>query len=209
MGLNAAETFNWVWGVIFSREISLYISCYCLTYNSSVGILMLVFWWTGISEDGVVSLMMISSGVGMIVVGGFLTATSDKVSIRQKVYIIYKKCLLFTLYPFIILLSPAIFLFIRFMKATFSVSFLYVVRIQSVLRPDNMFIRVQAKRFTLAESILESTPQLCLQVYVILLTMDPRGSQIFSMATSALSLSLANIDKFLVNSEVMIQLTIT
>ena len=139
----------------------------------------------------------------MIIVGGFLTATtSAQVSIKQRLFLIFKKCLLFLLYPFIILFFPVMFLFIRNLLMILILKcFIPLFRIQSVLRPDNLFIRNQAKRFTVAESILESTPQLCLQLYVILLTMDPRPSQIFSMTTSALSLSLANIDKFLINSE--------
>ena len=45
--------------------------------------------------------------------------------------------------------------------------------------------------------MLESTPQLCLQLYILLSTLKPSWTATFSMATSAIALSLPSIEKFL------------
>ena len=56
-------------------------------------------------------------------------------------------------YPFLVLVSPFIFLFIKF---------------QSALRPNNEFIKAQAKFAAVGESMLEAAPQYGVQLFIIL-----------------------------------------
>ena len=88
------------------------------------------------------------------------------------------------IYPFLIPLAPFLLLFLK---------------IQALLRPENEFIKQQEKLSSGGEAILEATPQFCLQLYVIMSTWSVSWSQIFSVITSSLTLSLANLDKFLIN----------
>ena len=77
-----------------------------------------------------------------VVVQGYCEAQS----IKQMIII----SLMFMIYPILVLLSPLIML---------------MIKIQSVLRPNHEFIKKQAKQASLGESILESTPQYCLQLF--------------------------------------------
>merc|ERR1719471_2127875 len=125
----------------------------------------------------------------MILIGGVVWAEKRKNSwtgnIKQITSVMKNQWLMFKIYPILVLLSPLILL---------------MIKIQSVLRPNHEFIKKQAKQASLGESILESTPQYCLQLYIVLKTWEASWSQILSITTSALSLSLANLDKFLINN---------
>ena len=85
-------------------------------------------------------------------------------------------------YPILYLLSPLIFLTIKFMY---------------FLRPNNKFIRAQSKIASLGESIMESTAQLVLQLSIIFLTMSASPMQCFSVVTSAMSLAIPNTEHYL------------
>jgi len=127
--------------------------------------------------------------LGMVFIGGVVHAGSRKKiesgNNNQKTSYMKNQWLIFMIYPILVLLSPLILL---------------MIKIQSVLRANHEFIKKQAKQASLGESILESTPQYCLQLYIVLKTREASWSQIFSITTSALSLSLANLDKFLINN---------
>ena len=93
---------------------------------------------------------------------------------------------IFFIYPILILLAPFIFL---------------LINLQALLRPENDFIKEQAKLSCLGESILEAAPQFCLQLYVVLSTWNASWSQLFSITTSIFTLSLSNLDKFLIQNK--------
>ena len=69
-------------------------------------------------------------------------------------------------------------------------------KLLSVLKPKNIFLRSQATVGSRGEAILEAAPQFVLQCYVVLLSLSPTWIQLISIATSALTLSLPNIEQF-------------
>ena len=84
--------------------------------------------------------------------------------------------------PIIILLSPLI---------------IVITDAMALLRPDSEFIQRQKKLVKHGESLLEASPQLCLQLFVVMRTMNPSNNQIQSIVTSALSVPIANCEKYL------------
>ena len=77
-------------------------------------------------------------------------------------------------FPIVILMSPALLIIYEFL---------------SVLKPENKFIDAQSKLATRGESALETSPQLILQFYNILLSWhDLTFGQQFSIISSFLSL---------------------
>ena len=79
------------------------------------------------------------------------------------------------------IISPAIFLFIK---------------ILAILKAGNSFIQDQASFGSRGESIFEAAPQLGLQLYVAMLSLNPSITQILSMITSSATLSLPNIQLY-------------
>ena len=88
----------------------------------------------------------------------------------------------FFLYPVLYLMSPALFLFIK---------------LQTILRPSSKLVKYQNMVCSRGECMYESTPQLCFQLYILLSSLQPSWTASLSMITSALSLSVPNIEKFL------------
>ena len=84
--------------------------------------------------------------------------------------------------PIIILLSPLI---------------IVITDAMALLRPDSEFIQCQKKVVKHGESLLEASPQLCLQLFVVMRTMNPTENQIQSIVTSSLSVPIANCEKYL------------
>ena len=87
----------------------------------------------------------------------------------------------FALFWPLLILSPAIFIFIKLL---------------GVFESQNMFIQSQSTYMSRAEAILEATSQLSLQLYVAMVTMDPTPQQIFSILTSVVTLSLPSIESY-------------
>ena len=92
--------------------------------------------------------------------------------------------LIFDVLCFIILyiFSPVLFLFIKLML---------------IIRPENEFIIKQTKMISRGEVILESTPQMCLQLYIIFTTLSASWTQWFSICTSTASIIFSLLDKFM------------
>ena len=78
-------------------------------------------------------------------------------------------------------ISPAIFIAIKFL---------------AIFKSGNTLLQSQATYGSRGEGILEAAPQLGLQLYIVLLSLDPTTSQILSILTSAATLSLPNIKNF-------------
>ena len=85
------------------------------------------------------------------------------------------------LFPLLLPLSPLIFVCLKFI---------------SLLKPNNTLLKAQSTLGSRGESILEAAPQFALQCYIVLLSMSPTWSQWFSLVTSTLSLSPANIEYY-------------
>ena len=67
----------------------------------------------------------------------------------------------------------------------------------AVVKPTNQLLKAQSTLGGRGESILEAAPQFSLQCYIILLTLTPPGwLKWFSISTSALTLSLKNIEHY-------------
>ena len=65
------------------------------------------------------------------------------------------------LYPFLFIISPLIFLYIKFLR---------------IIKSENKLIECQKKISSMGEAILEASPQYCLQMYIVLHTLDPSTS---------------------------------
>ena len=87
----------------------------------------------------------------------------------------------FLLFPVLFLLTPVIYLYIKFL---------------TIIKRDSKMIQSQNKIVSMGEAILEASPQYCLQMYVVLCTLDPTTSQWFSIITSAITLNIPNIVKY-------------
>ena len=119
----------------------------------------------------------VSVGGGIAIISGWNKASFVKEQVL-------KDMPLAAFFPIFLPLSPWIYLFLK---------------IQSLLRPGHEYIKKQAKTAAVGESMLEAAPQYCLQLYVVLSMKTVSASQLLVMITSALSLSIATLDKFLSN----------
>merc|ERR1711923_664052 len=79
------------------------------------------------------------------------------------------------LYPIFYITSPILFLFIK---------------LQAILRPSSKLVQYQNQMCSRGEAMFECTPQLCLQLYILLSTLKPSWATTLSMATSELTLLL-------------------
>ena len=84
-------------------------------------------------------------------------------------------CSKILLYPFLLALSPIIYIVLKFLP---------MVR-------NSKLIQNMGKVASEGEVLFESAPQLTLQLYIILSTLDPNGWTWFSITTSSLSLLVA------------------
>ena len=78
-------------------------------------------------------------------------------------------------------ISPVIFIVIKFL---------------AIFKSGNTLLQSQATYGSRGEGILEAAPQLGLQLYIVLLSLDPTPNQVLSILTSAATLSLPNIENF-------------
>lgn len=85
------------------------------------------------------------------------------------------------LFPILVSLSPIIFVFIKLL---------------GVLKPKSQLLKHQSTVGSRAEALLESGPQLGVQLYVVLFRMSSTRKQSFSIFTSALSISISSIEHF-------------
>ena len=85
------------------------------------------------------------------------------------------------LFPILVPLSPMIFIFIKLL---------------GVLKPKSQLLKHQSTVGSRAEALLESGPQLAVQLYIVLFRMSSNWNQSFSIFTSALSISISNIEHF-------------
>ena len=93
----------------------------------------------------------------------------------------FNTILKFLLYPLLYLLSPIMFLYIKFL---------------SIIKRENKMILYQKEMTSMAEAILEATPQYCLQLNIIIVTMAPTMPQWFTLITSFISLNIPTIQKY-------------
>ena len=123
--------------------------------------------------------MSILLGCGILFVGIILLAQQWRISkpkLSQQ-----SPILKFLLYPFLLIFSPLIFLYIKFL---------------TIIKRENKMIESQKKIASIGEAILEASPQYCFQMYVVLHTLDPTWTQWLSIFTSLLGLNIPNIEKY-------------
>ena len=85
-------------------------------------------------------------------------------------------------FPIFLLISPLIFILIKFL---------------ALVKPNSQLLKAQSMLGSRGESILEAAPQFGLQCYIIFLTLTPPGwIKLVSISTSALTLSLKNIEHY-------------
>ena len=73
-----------------------------------------------------------------------------------------------------------------------------IIKLVAVFKSQNKFIQAQSRLTSQAEAVLEATPQFVLLLYVVMTTMSPTNTQIFSLVTSTLTLSLPNIERYII-----------
>ena len=127
-------------------------------------------------------LVLFFLGLGFFFLGWVLYASSK----RKLFSFYYKNCFverisMIMIIIFLLPISPIIFL---------------IVKLMAIFKPNCPFIQAQARMGSRGEAVLEATPQFGLQLYVVLTTLKLKPLTIFSIATSALSLSLPNIEKY-------------
>ena len=95
--------------------------------------------------------------------------------------------------------EPSILHYIMFIPlVTISPVILIAIKFLAIFKSGNTFLQSQATYGSRGEGILEAAPQLGLQLYIILLSLDWTTNQVLSILTSAATLSLPNISNFVV-----------
>ena len=146
-----------------------------------VGIVMSV---VGSANDvyKTIGLFMRLLGFGTFCLGVLLIAQQRK---NLKSTLSQQTCgsfvLKFLLYPILFIFSPLIFVYIKFL---------------TILKKDSKMVKSQKTFASMGEAILEAGPQCCLQMYVVLNTLDPSTSQWMSIFSSLLTLNIPNIEKY-------------
>ena len=159
-----------IWGDIF-----VVIGCVCWSFSPTV-------------EGGISAWFFGLVGISLIVIGSIGEAFG-KEKCREKIerkHLTESKYLVkFFSFPFLLALSPLLMLYIKF---------------QIFLRPTNKLVVNQNKIVCVAEGILEASPQLVLQLFIVLRRFqEPTTGQLLSMITSAFSLTVPSILYFLEN----------
>ena len=85
------------------------------------------------------------------------------------------------LFPILLMLSPIIFI---------------IIKLLGVFKPKSQLLKHQSTVGSRAEALLESGPQLGIQIYIVLFIMSSNWTQSFSIFTSALSISISNIEQY-------------
>ena len=112
----------------------------------------------------------------------FLYSTFKLFGKHKTNWSINSNCIFFlTTFPLFVLTSPLLFLWIKFV---------------SVIKKDYK-LQIEKKYVSQSESMFEATPQLGLQLYILFLKREPSLVLLFSIATSALSMSIPNIEIYL------------
>ena len=73
-----------------------------------------------------------------------------------------------------------------------------IIKLLAVFKSENKFIQAQSRLTSQGEAVLEATPQFVLLLYVVMTTLSPTNAQIFSLVTSSLTLSLPNIERYVI-----------
>ena len=95
-------------------------------------------------------------------------------------------------------LSPTKYHFIFFMPLIIFSPFIFIIiKLFAIFKATNRFVQSQSGYGTRGEAILEAAPQLGLQLYIVMLSLDPTSNQILSIITSAATLSLPNIENYI------------
>ena len=161
-------------------------------YGPKTAVISSVFWGlfglivvslTG-SELGIFLLTQPLLGIGMMI-STIRCCGKDSVKLTfcMRMKILIPRILL---YPILIPVTPFISILIKFL---------------CVFKPENTIIKNQHRTCSRAESMLESTPQLMLQMYIVLVTLAPTNLQLFAILTSSISICVPNIEKYLVSKK--------
>ena len=137
---------------------------------------------SNLSERGM-EMFFVFLGVEMMILGSIIWWQSPTRLTRQQLHSIcsFSSILFLFSFPLLLPIIPLIFL---------------IIKILSLIKPNNKFLKAQATLGSRGESILEAAPQFGLQCYIVLLSMSPTWSQWFSLITSAITLSPANIEHY-------------
>ena len=125
------------------------------------------------------SSVLLPLGVLMGVVGAMHAATPAAAHCTESEH---RWIVLFLVTPVLILLSPALMLLIMLL---------------AIIKQDNQRLHHQKLVCRSGEAVLESAPQLCLQLIIVFQTLNPSWRQNLAITASALSLPIPNVEKYL------------
>ena len=187
----------------------------CIKYDYWFSILTLLFIYLpsvnviatlyGTRTAGIVGF---SWGLGMAMVGGLLALVGYFVQIPAAAkigwFLLTLNCGIMGtgVYNFFssvkVDLSPTKYHFIFFMPLIIFSPFIFIIiKLFAIFKATNRFVQSQSGYGTRGEAILEAAPQLGLQLYIVMLSLDPTLNQILSIITSAATLSLPNIENYI------------
>ena len=78
----------------------------------------------------------------------------------------------------------------------FSPIIFVIIKLLAIIKSNNKFIQSQSTYGSRGEAIFEAAPQLCLQLYIVLLSMSATQKQWLSIITSVATISLPNIENY-------------
>lgn len=139
------------------------------------GILAAIGYFVPSPGAAIAGWFMIFIGAGVFVMG-----VVNFVSVRSG--IIHQRLPHYLLFIPLLIRSPIIFI---------------IIKLLAIMKSNNnQFIQCQSIYGSRGEAILEAAPQLCLQLYIVLLSMSATQNQWFSIITSAATISLPIIENY-------------
>ena len=129
---------------------------------------------------------MVMMSLGTIMAESRFVQVENKKSLKERItsflISLYQLVLPGLFFPILLPLSPLIFV---------------VLKGWALFMANSRLLKAQSTLGGRGESLFEAVPQFALQLYIILLTMTPPGwIKLFSIITSALTLSLKNIEQY-------------
>ena len=93
--------------------------------------------------------------------------------------------------------SPSILHYIFFFPLLILAPVIFIIiKLLAIIKEENRFLKSQSSYGSRGEAILEAAPQLGLQIYIALLTMNPSLNQKLSILTSAATISFPIIETY-------------
>ena len=193
-GPRTAGLHGFVWGAVMATVSGVWLFCVLFKkYGSVITIItegndaLERFYYKGGGESGligftvIVSLALVSLGLVMLFTRKEAPPSKKEVDKRTKRQRITSFAIHSLPFPLLLIFSPIIFLIMKGL---------------AVFKPKSELLRLQSTIGNRGEAILEAAPQFALQCYIAFVTLDLTWTQYFSIITSALTLSIPNMEQY-------------